>query len=435
MSIIKTERLTMNYLYLTLALIFFLGVFLFTLIDSSLFSLPKRRVETLKKEKRRGSSIAIKIYKHLDYHKAAIATLKIGCLVGFVSFLTVFWTKEVTKNLSLLISYFMALAMLILFTEGLGRTLGTKLPDKIILALGFVCFLFDYLIAPLSFVTFGIIKMIRENNHLPKTVKFTEDELKDEIMQMEQAGTFDPEDRRLLLNSIELNYRSVYEVMTPRVDTVMIEEDARPDDIKKIFFESKYSRIPVYSKDEDNIIGLLRERDFLTSYIENSGKVDVKGLLQEPLYCFETTKLYDLIQTMQKQKQHFAVVSDEYGGTSGIVTLEDLLESLVGEIYDEDDEVVDTLAIKEEDGKYIVSGELNLDTLSEKLKLDKLPETRSNTVGGLFFELSSVFPKVGRTVEFKTIRNKEEILVLMQVKKMQKKRIISLSLEFTENKE
>ena len=146
---------------------------------------------------------------------------------------------------------------------------------------------------------------------------------------METEGVFDEEDAELIQSAIGLNERTVYDIMTPRVDVVAIEESMDVESIKESFFEHQFSRVPVYKEDKDNIVGILSEKDFFTALIKNE-EIDLKKLVSKPIFVSESTKVNDLIKEFQKLKKHFAIVVDEYGGTSGIVTMEDALEELVG---------------------------------------------------------------------------------------------------------
>ncbi len=159
--------------------------------------------------------------------------------------------------------------------------------------------------------------------------------------------------------------------------------------------------MPVYKEDRDHIIGILTERDFFTAYIKKQ-KNDLRTLVSTPLYVSKELKVDDLIRKMQAAKKHFAIVSDEYGGTSGIVTLEDALEELFGEIYDEHDDDEDQVQhlVKLDDYTYTVSADLLVEELADTLELGKVPETTYPTVGGFLYGLVEELPYEGQVVDY-----------------------------------
>ena len=188
-------------------------------------------------------------------------------------------------------------------------------------------------------------RMVKQNEEVTPTV--TESELESIIDTMEEEGVIDADDADLMQSVLDISERTIYDIMVPRVDIIGVEVEMSVEQIRDIFFENKYSRLPVYRDDKDHILGILSERDFFTFLLKNksTAKFNILELITRPLYVSKTMKVDDLIRRMQIEKKHFAIVSDEYGGTSGIVTMEDALEEIVGEIYDEHDESDDNTDI------------------------------------------------------------------------------------------
>ena len=200
-----------------------------------------------------------------------------------------------------------------------------------------------------------------------------------------------------------MNEKCAYDIMTPRVDVVAIPITESVENIKNIFISTMYSRIPVYTKDIDHIVGILNQKDFFASILQNDHK-SVRKLMQHPLFVNENMKVDKIIQTMQKTQKHQAVVLDEYGGTSGIVCLEDAIEEMVGEIYDEHDEEENCDDVKAIDNStMIVDGEIDLDTLFKKLKIEHLPETDYTNLSGFLYELTETVPYTNQVVKYNTI--------------------------------
>jgi CBS domain containing-hemolysin-like protein len=169
---------------------------------------------------------------------------------------------------------------------------------------------------PIVVCFMGLQKLVSRKKG--EQVTMTEEELESIIDTMVQEGEIDDQDAELMHGMIESNYRTVYDIMVPRVDMVAIKLGMSIEEIKEIFFKYKFSRVPVYKEDKDNIIGILSERDFFKALIEHK-KIDITKMVSAPLYVSLSMKSDDLIRKMQKEKKHFAVVTDEYGGTDGIV--------------------------------------------------------------------------------------------------------------------
>ena len=201
---------------------------------------------------------------------------------------------------------------------------------------------------------------------------------------------------------LDLNSRTAYDIMTPRVDVSAINYTESVKNIQDMFFNTMYSRLPVYDENIDKIIGVLNQKDFFRAMLSGE-KLMVKKIMTEPLFINENMKVDDIIRTMQKSKKHLAVVLDEHGGTSGIVSMEDAIEEMVGEIYDEHDEVENDIINQKSEHEYVVDPDMDLADLFEMLEIEHLPESEYNSVGGFLFEVSEELPVEGKVIVFKTI--------------------------------
>ena len=198
------------------------------------------------------------------------------------------------------------------------------------------------------------------------------------------------------MRNVRSSETSVYDIMTPRVDMVGVYLDDDLEYVKEVFFKEKFSRIPVYKETKDNVVGILYERDFFSELIQANDPNDVKveKIMRKPIFVTKSMHVDALMTLLQRNKQHLAIVSDEYGGTAGLVTMEDCLEELVGEIYDEhDEEEVDIKPIDER--TYEINASIHLEDLFEELKLGNLPETQYNNLGGWLYQQLEEIPKVG----------------------------------------
>lgn len=225
----------------------------------------------------------------------------------------------------------------------------------------------------------------------------TEDELKYMIDEIEEEGVIEEQESELVKSALEFDEISVDEILIPRVKIVGAELNSTIDEIKELFSSEMYSRLPVYEKSLDNIKGIITNKAFFKMLVE--GKSDIRGIMQEVPHIADTKLISEAMRSMQRSKVHLAVVTDQYGGTKGIVTLEDIIEELVGEIYDEDDEII-TNIIKLGDNKYEAAGDMNISDLLETLGLDEdMVESDYSTVGGWVTELLEHIPEAGETAE------------------------------------
>ena len=206
----------------------------------------------------------------------------------------------------------------------------------------------------------------------------------------ESEGGLDQHESRLIRAAIEFHDLEVEEILTPRVDIVAVEDTDSMEEIAKIFAENGYSRLPVYHEDIDNIIGVIHEKDFHAARYR--GLTSVKEMLGPMLYTTGNTKISELLRILQREKAHMVIVVDEYGGTEGLVTLEDIVEELVGEIWDEHDEVIEEFK-KQEDDSYLISCSADLTDLFDLFKIKG--ECDSNTISGWVMEQIGRVPEEG----------------------------------------
>ena len=218
----------------------------------------------------------------------------------------------------------------------------------------------------------------------------TEEELVGMVDQAENEGGLDQHESDLIRNAIVFNDLEVSEILTPRVDLVAVEDDDTMDQAASLFVESGYSRLPIYHDSIDNIIGVIHEKDFYAARYR--GETDLTKLKAPVLYTTGNTKISQLLRILQKNKAHMAVVVDEYGGTEGIATMEDIVEELVGEIWDEHDEVIETFQ-KQSDGSYLIACSADLDDMYDLFQVKGTCDAA--TVSGWVMEQVGRVPEVG----------------------------------------
>ena len=247
----------------------------------------------------------------------------------------------------------------------------------------------------------------------------TEDELKVIVEQIEEEGVLEEQESDLVRSALEFDEIPVTDILVPRVNVTAIAKDTPIDEVRTIFLSERYSRLPVFDEDMDDIIGFITEKDFFSLLAQNGTSIQpiIKNILRLP----EFARISEAMRQMQRSKSHIAVIMDQYGGTKGIVTLEDIIEELVGEIYDEADEVIPMLS-KLGENRYEVSGEYSVSDLRDSLELpDDSIITECASVGGWFTELAGHIASVGETVSGSWFR--------MTVTEMQEQRVERILLE------
>jgi len=291
----------------------------------------------------------------------------------------------------------------ILFGEILPKTLAREHAEGFILAVSGVLRVLLFIFSPVSalivFLQKGAAKLFSKGG---KTVSVTEEELLHIIDEIEDEGVLEEHESLLVRSALEFDETTVGEIITPRVNITAVTLSDGAEKIRSVFVNEGYSRLPVYDKTIDRIVGVITNKDFTKKILmgEQLDNFDIRGVMQEILHIPALMKLPEALKLMQKGKMHLAAVVDQYGGTEGIVTLEDILEELVGEIWDEGDEA--TLPVKfVNSGVFEVGGSLSKNDFNrffESKNADIEIVSESNTVGGWVYELFGKIPEVGESV-------------------------------------
>ena len=250
--------------------------------------------------------------------------------------------------------------VVLIFGEITPKTMAKDKPEKFCMRAVPILRVLLFVLTPLH-LFFGLFsKVAMKLFHTSEEEGITEEELITMVEEAESEGGLEHHESELIRAAIEFNDMEVEEILTPRVDIVAAPDTVTMEDLAVLFAESAYSRIPIYHTSIDNITGLVHEKDFFSARYRNH--TDVGSLISKVFYTTASAQISDLLRSLQRSKSHMAVVVDDYGGTMGIVTLEDILEELVGEIWDEHDEVIEEFK-PQEDGSYLISCTANLDDL------------------------------------------------------------------------
>ena len=344
--------------------------------------------------------------------------------------------SAIATDLALLIDLPLAAAIatgvmtfiIFIFSEMAPKTYATNHPERVAMAVtpavSRLSKIFYPMVRVLIWISNGVIRLFGG-----KTIKegpfVTEGDIKALVSAAEEQDVIEEEEKKLIHSIFEFGDTLVREVMVPRTDMVMLEEDATLEEALDIIMHSGLSRIPVYRKDFDHIIGVLYAKDLLPYLKRGESDVKPREFLREAYFIPETKRVSELLNELRTLIIHMAIVMDEYGGTSGLVTIEDLLEEIVGEIFDEYDsamELYESLG----DGRYSFDARISIDDLNELLGTE-MPAHEWDTLGGLMYNLMGKIPKQGETIDFEGVR--------LTAKKVIGRRIYIVLLEVTDQEE
>ena len=341
-----------------------------------------------------GDARAAKVLKLAERYENLLSSILIGNNIVNIlasSLATVLFVRAL-GNKGVTVSTLVITVVILLVGEVTPKNIAKEHAETIAMKFYPLLFVLTKLFTPLNWLLGCWQRLIGKVVKPAEDRGYTEEELITIVEEAENEGGIDAHESELIKSAIEFTDVDVEEILTPRVEIQAMELGASDDEISNLFQESGYSRLPVYQETVDNIVGILHEKDFYA----NRGKVPVRELMSTPTYVMQNTKVSDLLKLLQKTKSHMAVVVDEYDGVQGIVTMEDILEELVGEIWDEHDEVVEEYRALP-DGGYLVDGGANLDDMLELFDIHK--EYDPVTVNGWVREELGRFPKAGDSFE------------------------------------
>ena len=349
----------------------------------------------LKSRAEDGDSSAARVLAMAEQYDKLLSTILIGnniVNIAAASIGTILFTRMLGAERGATVSTIVLTIIVLIFGEVTPKSLAKEMPETVATAVSPVLSLLIVLFTPLNWLFTQWKKLLGRFVHSGEADTITEGELMTMVSEAENDGELTDRESELIRSAIEFDDVEVEEILTPRVDVVAVEDDIPLEELAQTFAESGYSRLPVYHGTIDNIIGVVHEKDFYIARLKKATKID--DLVVPTLYTTGSTQISQLLRTLREQHHHLAVVVDEYGGTEGIITLEDILEELVGEIWDEHDEVTEDFR-KQSDGSWLVSGSASVDDLYEELDLPEEEDIDSNTVNGLVQEKTCHLPKVG----------------------------------------
>lgn len=363
-------------------------------------SVNARRMRRAAEEGDRQSALAIKIYDRFDDALSAILITNNFVSIGSSSLATVVALGLAGEKGAGIASIIMAVLFL-MFGDIAPKIIGKRHADSFARRSAYPLRAIMLVFTPLVKVSVFVVEhMARALGVGDKNGSaMTEEELTAILETAEDEGVIDEERTDLVQSALKFDDLTIGQVLTPRIDMVAIDVSDSLDDILRVIIESQYSRIPVYEDTIDDVIGILNVNQFLRA-LDNKVDVDLRKMLMPPLVVHKTLKLDDALKLLQRSRTHIAVVADEYGGTMGIITLEDLLEQLVGEIWDENDDIVEP-CVEVGENEYQCSGLMGLHDFFDEIDYDgKNFESEYTTLGGWAVEMLDARPEVGRTFDY-----------------------------------
>ena len=386
----------------------------FSATETAFSSLNRIRIKNLAEKGNQRAALVMRLSERYD---SLLSTILIGnniVNIAPASLATVLFVKMLGEDTGPSVSTAVTTVVVLIFGEVSPKSIAKESPEKFAMFSAPILHAFMVVLTPFNFL-FGLWKkLLSRLFRTQEDTSITEDELLTIVDEAELAGGIDEQEGTLIRSAIEFSELEARDVLTPRVDMTAVPLDASKEEIAAVFAETGFSRIPVYEEDIDHIIGILYLKDF-HNYVYHTDR-DVPSIIRPALYITEGKLIGQLLKELQKQKSHIAVVLDEFGGTVGIVTMEDILEQLVGEIWDEHDEVVEEIQ-QISDHEYMVLGSANVEKLLERLDIDE--EMDVVTVSGWVIETLGHVPEQGESFDWKNLHVSVVEMDGRRVKKIQ----------------
>ena len=378
----------------------------------------------LKSRAEDGDSAAARVLAMSEKYDKLLSTILIGnniVNIAAASIGTVLFTRLLDPERGATVSTFVLTIVVLIFGEVTPKSLAKEMPETVATAVSPFLNLLMILFTPLTWLFSQWKRLLGHFIRSTEEDTITEGELMTMVSEAENDGELTDRESQLIRSAIEFDDVEVEEILTPRVDVIAVEDDLSLDEVADTFAESGYSRLPVYHGTIDNIIGVLQIRKYIKAYLRLGENLDIKPMLDEVLFVHQSTNIDELLPILSRRKLNIAVVTDNYGGTLGIVTVEDILEELVGEIWDEDD-VIEEPMVEIGDGVYEVGADETVSDVFDQLGYED-PENDEELVNTLMgewaYEKFDTIPKPGDSFRYHQ--------VLVTVKDMNHNRIMKLT--------
>lgn len=398
----------------------------FSSAETALTTVNKIRMRTLAENGHKQAELVIKIVE--DQGKMLSAILIGNNVVNlYASSLATMLATDLFGSRAVGAATGILTLLILVFGEITPKTISTLSSETISLKYAPFIYALMWVLTPVIFLvnqlSMLVLRLLRVDPN-KKQESITEDELRTIVEVSHEEGVIQMEEKKMITNVFDFGENLAKDIMVPRIDMKLIHVDATYDELLELFREEKYTRFPVYEESTDNVIGIINVKDLLL--LEGKENFSIRDFLRQPLYTYEFKKAAELMVEMRKTLNNIVIVLDEYGATAGLITLEDMLEEIVGEIRDEYDEDEEESVVELEPGQYRVNASLKLDDLNEYLNL-KLESEDYDSLGGLVIGLLDHLPEEGEEVTHKGLR--------MVVEHMDKNRIETILLYLLEDEE
>ena len=386
-----------------IALVFLVAMSaVFSSSETAITSVSKIKVRQLDQKDNKNAHLLKKLH---DNMQTTISTILIGnniVNIAASSIATILFTNIFHQNGALISTVVMTVFVLI-FGEVLPKTIAQYKNKSVALKFSrfiyFLTLVFKPIVKVLNLLTRLIIKLFVGEDEDSSTL--TEEELKTLVEVSEEEGVLKNQETEIMINALELKETLAVDIMTPRTSMASVDIEDAESDLKEIIKNITYSRIPVYEGSIDDIIGVLHIKELAHKIIEDDQDFKVRDILKPAFYAYEYIPVVDLFKQMRTKNISISIIIDEYGGTSGIVTMEDILEELVGEIDDEYDNEKEVTKLS--DNEYLVDPEMRIDEVNERFDLD-IQSDKFDSIGGFVIELLDRMPKSKDEVEFENLK-------------------------------
>ena len=387
--------------------------------ETALMALSKIRIRNMVEEGVKGAKLVEKLIENPNKLLGAILIGNNIVNIGASSIATSLAVKIFNgSDSAVALSTGIMTVLVLIFGEITPKTVAKQKSEKVSLKVAkpikFCVFIFKPFVAIFTAISSVFIRLLGADPNESEPF-ITEEELKTMVGVSEEEGVLEDVEKEMIFNVFDFGDQQVKDIMVQRVDMTTISTDDSFDDIIKVIKRDQYSRIPVYKETIDNIVGVLNVKDLILA-TESKHEFKLENYMREPFYTFEFKKITEVFNEMKKNRTHMAVVLDEYGGTVGIVTLEDLVEEIVGEIEDEYDEHNDMIEVIKED-EYVVDGSAKLDDISELIGVNMESE-ELDSVGGLVIEELGRIPEEKEEVKIGNIKFVVEEVDKNRIKKV-----------------
>ena len=371
----------------------------FSSAETALSTVNKVRIRSLAEE---GNKKAIKVTKILDNYGKMLSTILIGNNIVNISAssLVTSLVIDILGNAYVGIATGVLTVMVLLFGEITPKNWANSNAEKISLAYSSIIFVLIKLFAPIIFIvdilSTGLMKLLRID--LSKKDVMTENELRTYVDESHKDGVIETEEKEIIYNVFDFSDAVAKDIMIPRINMVTVSIDASYEELLDIFRESMYTRIPVYKEDQDSIVGLVNVKDFILT--TDTANFQISDIIRPAYYTYEFKKTADLMFEMREKTMNVSFVLNEYGATVGMITMEDLLEEIVGEIRDEYDQDEEQLIQEVETNVYLIEGSMKLDDINDALDTN-LESEDYDSIAGIIIEALDRLPEDGEEVSLK----------------------------------